>query len=99
MLTKPLILNTSEKVMEAGRLIDSTLPFKYDVNEAHQDQDFRKPKHQLLAWNKREELIKKFDGSRLLIIRAPTGSGKTTIYPALAARALPKKENVGNSSG
>ena len=36
-LTKPLVLNTSEKVMEPGRLIDSTLPFKYDVNETHQD--------------------------------------------------------------
>ena len=29
--------------------------------------------------------------SRLLIVRAPTGSGKTTIYPALAARAIPKR--------
>ena len=27
----------------------------------------------------------------MLIIRAPTGSGKTTIYPALAARSLPKR--------
>ena len=90
-LTKPLILNTSEKVMEAGRLIDSTLPFKYDVNETHQDQEFRNPKQQLPAWKKREEFIEKLDGSRLLIIRAPTGSGKTTICPALAARALPKR--------
>ena len=90
-LTKPLILNTSEKVMEAGRLIDSTLPFEYNVNETHQDQSFRRPKQQLPAWNKREEFIKNLDGSRLLIIRAPTGSGKTTIYPALAARALPKR--------
>ena len=90
-LTRPLILSTNEKVMEAGRLIDSTLPFKYDVNETHQDQEFGTPKQQLPAWKTRKEFIEKLDGSRLLIIRAPTGSGKTTIYPALAARALPKR--------
>ena len=39
-------------------------------------------------WTKRHEFIKKLDGRRLLTIKAPTGSGKTTIYPALAARAL-----------
>ena len=77
--------------MEAGRLIDSTLPFRYEVNETHQSQEFKKPRHQLPAWNKRMEFIQKLDGSRLLIIKAPTGSGKTTIYPALAARALPKR--------
>ena len=90
-LTKPLILNTTEKVMGAGQLIDSTLPFEYNVNETHKDQEFRTPKQQLPAWNKREEFIKKLDGSRLLIIKAPTGSGKTTTYPALVARALPKR--------
>ena len=90
-LTKPLTLTTNEKVMEAGQLIDSTLPFKYDVNETHRDQEFRTPRHQLRAWDKRHEFIKKLGGSRLLIIKAPTGSGKTTIYPALAARALPKR--------
>ena len=52
---------------------------------------FKAPRHQLPAWTKRQEFIKKLDGSRLLIIKAPTGSGKTTIYPALAARALPKR--------
>ena len=90
-LTKPLILNTNEKIMEAGQLIDSTLPIKYDVNETHKDQAFKRPRHQLPAWEGRKEFIEKLDGSRLLIIRAPTGSGKTTIYPALAARALPKR--------
>ena len=44
-----------------------------------------------LLGKKRQEFIEKLDGSRLLIIKAPTGSGKTTIYPALAARALPKR--------
>ena len=90
-LTRPLILETNEKVMEAGQLIDSTLPFKYDVNETHRDQAFKNPKHQLPAWKTHHEFIEKLDGSRLLIIKAPTGSGKTTIYPALAARALPKR--------
>ena len=61
------------------------------MNETHQDQAFKKPKHQLPAWNQRKEFIQKLDGSRLLIIKAPTGSGKTTVYPAQAARALPKR--------
>ena len=64
-LTKPLALITSEKVMEAGQLIDSTLPFKYDVNETHRDQEFRTPRSTLPAWIKRHEFIKKLDGSRL----------------------------------
>ena len=76
--------------MEAGRLIESTLPVQYEENQA-KDQDFVRPKAQLPAWRNREEFIRKLDGSRLLIVRAPTGSGKTTIYPALAARAIPRR--------
>ena len=49
-LTKPLFLASDEKIMDAGRSIDSTLPIKYDVSETHQDQEFRKPKDQLPAW-------------------------------------------------
>ena len=90
-LSKPLILAPQERVMEAGQAIDSTLPFKYQVNETHQDQQSKVPREQLPAWKNREEFIEKLDGSRLLIVKAPTGSGKTTIYPALAARALPKR--------
>ena len=89
-LTKPLILNPDESIMEAGRLIDSTLPIKYNVSDS-QAQPFTRPRDQLPAWKNQEEFIKKLDGSRLLIVRAPTGSGKTTIYPALAARAIPKR--------
>ena len=81
-LTKPLILNADERIMDAGRSIDSTLPINYDVSETSRSQDFRRPRDQLPAWNNRQEFIKKLDGSRLLIVRAPTGSGKTTIYPA-----------------
>ena len=90
-LTKPLILNTDEKIMQRGQSIDSTLPIKYDVNETHRDQVFRRPNARLPAWENRGEFIERLGGSRLLIIRAPTGSGKTTIYPMLAARAIPKR--------
>ena len=48
-LTKPLILNTDEKIMEKGQSIDSTLPIKYDVNKTHRDQEFRRPKDRLPA--------------------------------------------------
>ena len=89
-LTKPLILNSDESIMEAGRLIDSTLPIKNDVSDS-QAQPFTRPRDQLPAWKNQYEFIKKLAGSRLLIVRAPTGSGKTTIYPALAARAIPKR--------
>ena len=80
-----------KEIMEKGQEIDSTLPIKYDVNETRRDQEFRRPKANLPAWEHRQEFIERLDGSRLLIIRAPTGSGKTTIYPALAARAIPKR--------
>ena len=89
-LTKPLILSPGERIMEAGRLIESTLPVQHEENQA-KDQDFVRPNAQLPAWRNREEFIRKLDGSRLLIVRAPTGSGKTTIYPALAARAIPRR--------
>ena len=89
-LTKPLILTPGERIMEAGKAIDSTLPVQYEENQL-KDQDFIKPNAQLPAWKNRQEFIKKLDGSRLLIVRAPTGSGKTTIYPALAARAIPRR--------
>ena len=49
-LSRPLTLTTHEKVMEAGQKIDSTLPFKYEVNETHKDQEFRTPRQQLPAW-------------------------------------------------
>ena len=83
-LTKPLILNPDERIMDAGRLIDSTLPIRYDVSETRQGQDFSRPKDQLPAWKNRQEFIQKLDGSRLLIVRAPTGSGKTTIVSSLS---------------
>ena len=89
-LTKPLILSPGERIMEAGRRIESTLPVQYEDNQVR-DQDFLRPNAQLPAWRNREEFIQKLDGSRLLIVKAPTGSGKTTIYPALATRAIPRR--------
>ena len=80
-LSKPLVLSAPE----SGREGEGS-----KVNETHKDQEFKTPREQLPAWKNREEFIKRLDGSRLLIVKAPTGSGKTTIYPALVARALPK---------
>ena len=90
-LRRPLLLTAQEKITEVGQLIDSSLPFNYDVNQTHESQPFKTPRDQLPAWKDREEFIKKPDGSRLLIVKAPTGSGKTTVFPALATRALPKR--------
>ena len=64
-LSRPLTLTTHEKVMEAGQNIDSTPPFKYEVDETHKDQEFRAPRQQLPAWKNRHEFIRKLDGSRL----------------------------------
>ena len=85
-LTKPLILNPDEKVMDAGRSIDSTLPINYEVSE-QQDQEFRRPNVQHPAWKKRQEFIKKLDGSRLLIVRAPTGSGENYSIPSFSRKS------------
>ena len=60
-LTKPLILSPGERIMEAGRSIESTLPVQYEENQA-KDQDFVKPNAQLPAWRNREEFIRKLDG-------------------------------------
>ena len=62
-LTRPLTLATNERVMEAGQLIHSILPFNYDVNETHAEQEFRTPKHQLPAWKKRHDFIERLDRS------------------------------------
>ena len=45
-LTKPLILSPGERVMEAGKLIESTLPVQYDESEI-KDQDFVRPHAQV----------------------------------------------------
>ena len=85
--TRTTPLNHQEVITPEGKLIESTLPFIHGVNQA---LDFNRPKKDLPAWQNRAEFLKKLDGSRLLIVKAPTGSGKTTIT-ALVAQALPKR--------
>ena len=51
--------------------------FPYEVNQA---LDFNRPKENLPAWQDQKEFIEKLDESRLLIVKALTGSGKTTIF-------------------
>ena len=79
----PLTLN--ERITAEGKNIDSTLPFIYGVNQA---PELDAPKENLPAWRDQEEFIKKVDGSRLLIVKAPAGSGKTTTFPAFVTRVL-----------
>ena len=84
-LRRPLLLTSQEKITEVGQAIDSSLPFNYNVNPTHQDQQFRTPREQLPAWKNREEFIKKLGGSRLLIVKAPTGSGHVLFLRDLVA--------------
>ena len=38
----------------------------------------------------RHQFVEKLSACKLLIVKAPTGSGKSTIFPALAAKVMPK---------
>ena len=38
----------------------------------------------------REEFLIKLNACKFLVVKAPTGSGKSTIFPALAAKVMPK---------
>ena len=58
--------------------------------EAPQEASFKKPNADIPAWKIRKQFVEKLSACKLLIIKAPTGSGKSTIFPALAAKVMPK---------
>ena len=60
--------------------------------ESITETSFKKPKQELPAWKIRHQFITKLNACKLLIVKAPTGSGKSTIFPILAAKALPKEK-------
>ena len=59
------------------------------VNTSPQETSFCKPAD-LPAWTVREEFLSKLNACKFLVVKAPTGSGKSTIFPALAAKVMPK---------
>ena len=66
--------------------------FKFDaslVETSLQETSFKQPKD-LPAWQVRGQFLTKLDACKFLIVQAPTGSGKSTIFPALVAKLLPK---------
>ena len=68
-----------------------TFHLSSDTLDAPQEKSFKKPTADLPAWNIRKQFVDKLSACKLLIVKAPTGSGKSTIFPALAAKALPKE--------
>ena len=61
------------------------------VNTTPQETSFDKPEP-LPAWAVQKEFLTKLNACKFLIIKAPTGSGKSTIFPALAAKVMPKEK-------
>ena len=61
-----------------------------DALELPQEKSFMKPTADLPAWKIGHQFVEKLSACKLLIVKAPTGSGKSTIFPALAAKAVPK---------
>ena len=68
-----------------------TYHLKPDLLEAPQEASFKNPTANLPAWKIRKQFVEKLSACKLLIVKAPTGSGKSTIFPALAAKAMPKE--------
>ena len=60
------------------------------VNTTSQETAFDRPAD-LPAWVVRDEFLHKLNACKFLIVKAPTGSGKSTIFPALAAKVMPKE--------
>ena len=62
-----------------------------ELLEAPQESSLKKPTADLPAWKIRKQFVDKLSACKLLIVKAPTGSGKSTIFPALAAKTMPKE--------
>ena len=60
------------------------------MNTSPQEVSFVRPEP-LPAWTVRKEFLTKLNACKFLIVKAPTGSGKSTIFPALAAKVMPKE--------
>ena len=58
------------------------------VKTSPEETSFVKPA-ELPAWTVREEFLNKLNACKFLVVKAPTGSGKSTIFPALAAKVMP----------
>ena len=58
------------------------------VNTSPQETSFDRPAD-LPAWAVREEFLNKLNTCKFLVVKAPTGSGKSTIFPALVAKVMP----------
>ena len=75
--------------------IDRSKVRTYHLNpellEAPQETSFKKPTADIPAWKIRKQFVEKLSACKLLIVKAPTGSGKSTIFPALAAKVMPKE--------
>ena len=67
-----------------------TYDLKADDLDSPQEKSFKKPHVDLPAWKIRHQFVEKLSACKLLIVKAPTGSGKSTIFPALAAKVMPK---------
>ena len=61
-----------------------------ELLEAPQETSFKKPTADLPAWKIRRQFVEKLSACKLFIVKAPTGSGKSTIFPPLAAKVMPK---------
>ena len=87
---------TDEDLRRDPANIDRSKVFTYHfdpslVNTTPQETSFDQPAP-LPAWLVREEFLNKLNACKFLIIKAPTGSGKSTIFPALAAKVMPKEK-------
>ena len=60
------------------------------MNTSPQEVSLIKPEP-LPAWAVRKEFLTKLNACKFLIVKAPTGSGKSTIFPALVAKVMPKE--------
>ena len=56
-----------------------------------QETSFDEPA-MLPAWVVRDEFLTNLNACKFLIVKAPTGSGRSTVFPALAAKVMPREK-------